>query len=98
MMHNPPHPGEFIEAVFLAPTGMSCRGLAKHLDVSASTVSRMIKGQSAITPDMALRLAKVLGRSAESWLLMQDQYALWQARKMSNLNHLQSIHSASVTL
>lgn len=54
-MYNPPHPGEFIESVYLEPYGISCRDLASHLGVAASTMSRILKGQSAVTPEMALR-------------------------------------------
>jgi addiction module HigA family antidote len=44
-MYNPPHPGEFIESIYLQPYGISCRNLASHLDVAASTLSRILKGQ-----------------------------------------------------
>nr|WP_211306984.1 HigA family addiction module antitoxin [Acidiferrobacter thiooxydans] len=67
-MHNPPHPGEFLTAVYLEPNGLSARELAVTLDASASTLRRILKGQSGISPDMALRLSKALGRSPESWL------------------------------
>jgi addiction module HigA family antidote len=88
-MHNPPHPGEFIESVYMEPHGISCRALARHLDVAASTLNRIVKGSSAVTPEMALRLSKVLGRSPESWLLMQDNFDLWQAKKKVNLSTTQ---------
>mgnify|MGYP003668420946 CR=1 FL=1 len=64
-MHNPPHPGEFIIDVYLAPTRISGRELALRLDVSPSTLSRILKGSSRVTPEMALRLSKTLGRSPE---------------------------------
>ena len=69
-MHKPPHPGEFIEGVYLEPCGLSIRQLAKRLDVSASTLQRLIAGKSRVSPDMALRLSRVLGRSADSWLTL----------------------------
>ena len=78
-MHNPPHPGEFIREVYLEPSGISARQLALHLDVAASTLSRVLQGNSAISPEMALRLARVLGRSPESWLAMQAQYEVGDA-------------------
>jgi len=84
-MHNPPHPGEFIKDVYLDPFRISYRKVAEMLQVSPSTLSRLIKGTSAITPEMALRLSKALGRSPESWLAMQDNYDLWHARKKVNL-------------
>ncbi|MFL0711838.1 MAG: HigA family addiction module antitoxin [Microcella pacifica] len=64
-MHNPPHPGEFLAAVYLEPFSVSGRELAVQLDVSPSTLSRVLKGTSRVTPEMALRLSKAVGRSAE---------------------------------
>ncbi len=79
-MHNPPHPGEFITEVYLEPNSISGRELAAALDVSASTLSRVLNGTSGISPTMALRLSKALGRSPESWLAMQSNYDLSQAK------------------
>jgi addiction module HigA family antidote len=84
-MHNPPHPGEFLSAVYLEPFGVSGRELAAQLDVSASTLSRVLKGTSRVTPEMSLRLSKAVGRSAESWLAMQDAHDLWIARQSLDL-------------
>jgi addiction module HigA family antidote len=90
-MHNPPHPGEFIESIYLKPHGVSCRTLATHLGVAASTLSRIVKGKSAISPEMALRLSKTLGRTPESWLSMQDNYELWQAKQSLDLGKVQRL-------
>ncbi|MFC4701734.1 HigA family addiction module antitoxin [Glaciecola siphonariae] len=90
-MYNPPHPGEFIESVYLEPFGISCRTLATHLGVAASTLSRIVKGKSAISPEMALRLSKTLGRTPESWLSMQDNYELWLAKQRLDLNTVQRL-------
>ncbi|QIB50974.1 MULTISPECIES: HigA family addiction module antitoxin [Pseudomonas] len=86
VMHNPPHPGEFIQQVYLESFGISARQLASHLGVSPSTLSRLLKGDSGISPEMALRLSKVLGRTPESWLVMQDMYDLSVARGTINLD------------
>jgi len=79
-MHNPPHPGEFITNIYLQPHGISGRELAAKLDVAASTLSRVLKASSRVTPEMALRLSKSIGRTPESWLAMQDAHDLWVAR------------------
>lgn len=84
-MHNPPHPGEFVTQVYLAPNKLSGRELALKLGVAASTLSRVLNGSSGVTPEMALRLSKALGRSAESWLAMQYNYDLWHARQHVDL-------------
>jgi len=90
-MHNPPHPGEFIIATYMEPFGLSCRYLASKLNVAASTLNRVLKKQSGVSPEMALRLSKALGRSPESWLSMQDNYDLWQARKQVKLGKVKKI-------
>lgn len=90
-MHNPPHPGEFIVETYMNPFGLSCRYLAERLDVAASTLNRILKQQSGISPEMALRLSKSLGRTPESWLAMQDAYDLWQAKKTVKLTRVQKI-------
>ena len=90
-MHNPPHPGEFIYATYMEPFGLSCRYLAEKLDVSPSTLNRVLKQQSGVSPEMALRLSKALGRSPESWLAMQDAYDLWNARKSIKLSRVRKV-------
>lgn len=84
-MHNPPHPGEFIAEVYLEPNGLSGRELAAKLGVAASTLNRILTGSSSVSPEMALRLSKALGRSPESWLAMQYNHDLWQAKQHVNL-------------
>jgi antitoxin HigA-1 len=90
-MHNPPHPGAFITQVYLEPNAISGRELALQLGVAASTLSRVLKESSGISPEMALRLSKALGRSPESWLMMQDHYDLWQARQTLDLDAVSPI-------
>ena len=94
-MHNPPHPGEFISEVYLEPLQIGGRELARKLDVAASTLSRILSGMSRVTPEMALRLSKALGRSPESWLAMQDAHDLWQARKQVDLRRVTRLKIAS---
>ena len=91
VMHNPPHPGAFIQEVYLTPNEISCRELALKLGVAASTMSRVLNATSGISPEMALRLSKALGRSPESWLSMQDNYDLWQAKQIVNLKTVRKI-------
>lgn len=91
-MHDPPHPGEFIAGVYLEPNDLSGRQLAAALGVSASTLNRVLAGKSGVSPEMALRLSKALGRSPESWLAMQGNYDLWQARKSVKLDDIGKIN------
>jgi len=90
-MHNPPHPGEFITEMYLEPNGISGRELAAKLDVAPSTLSRILNGTSRVTPDMALRLSKALGRTPESWLSMQDSHDLWNARQTVDLSRVSKL-------
>ena len=90
-MHNPPHPGEFIQATYMEPYGLSGRYLAQRLDVSPSTLNRILKQQSGVSPEMALRLAKALGRTPQSWLAMQDAYNLWHAGKTIKLDNVHKV-------
>ena len=85
-IHNPPHPGEFITQVYLEPHGLSGRELALKLGVAPSTLSRILKGTSAVSTEMALRLSKAIGRSPESWLAMQYNHELWHARQNVDLS------------
>ena len=95
-MHNPPHPGEFIQEIYLDPHGISGRELAEKLDVAPSTLSRILKGSSRVTPEMALRLSKALGRTPESWLSLQDAHDLWIARQNVDMNRVVPLQFAAV--
>ncbi len=90
-MKNQPHPGAFIQAVYLAPNDISCRAPVLKLGVAASTLNRVLNEASGISPEMALRLSKALGRSPESWLTMQDNYDLWQAKQTLDLKKVSKI-------
>ncbi len=90
-MHNPPHPGEFIRATYIEPFDISIRSLANSLGVSPSALTRIIGRRSGISPEMALRLSKALGRSPESWLAMQHDYDLYQAKKVADLSDVQKV-------
>lgn len=67
---------------------VSAAVLAAKLDVATSTLSRLLKGTSRVTPEMALRLSKAIGRSPESWLLLQDNHDLWLARQRVDLRRV----------
>ena len=94
-MYNPPHPGEFITDVYLEPNGISGRELAAKLNVAPSTLSRILKGASRVSPEMALRLSKSVGRSPESWLTMQDAHDLWIARQKVDLGPVGKLQLAA---
>lgn len=77
-MHNPPHPGEVIRELCLAPLELSVTKAAEGLGVTRKTLSSLLNGRSGISPEMAIRLSKAFGGSPESWLSQQMMYDLWE--------------------
>ena len=84
VMKNPPHPGRSIKDACLDPLGLTVTEGARVLDVARHTLSRLINAQAGISPDMAIRLEKAFGSSADVWLRMQAAYDLVQARTHEN--------------
>ena len=78
-MHNPPHPGEVLKELYME--GLSITTVAKYLDVSRNTLSRLINGKQDISVEMALRLSKAFDTDAEMWMNMQRSYDLWHAEQ-----------------
>ena len=94
-MHNPPHPGEILREFCIEPLGLSVTRAAEALGVSRKTLSAILNGRAGISPEMAIRLSKAFGTSAESWLNQQVQYDLWLAEQNSNDMNVEQL---SVTL
>lgn len=80
-MHNPPHPGEIIRDLCLAPLELSVTSAAKALGVSRKTLSELLNGRSGISAEMALRLSIAFDTSPESWLMQQAMFDLHEAKK-----------------
>lgn len=81
-IHNPVHPGEILKDLIIDPLELTLTDVATHLNVSRKTLSRIVNGKSAISPEMALRLELVFKKpSAEHWLRLQNAYDLWQAKQ-----------------
>lgn len=74
--YNPPHPGAFINRVYLKPYGLHSNDVASRLKINASRFNRLINKKASATPEIALKLSKVLGRTPESWLAMQNNFNL----------------------
>ena len=77
-MKNPAHPGGFVFRQCIEPLGLTITAAAAALGVTRTTLSELVNGKRGISPEMAVRLSQVFGRSAESWLLQQTQYDLAQ--------------------
>ena len=80
-MIDPPHPGRSVRENCLEPLGLSVTEAARVLGVARHTLSRVLNGHAAISPEMALRLEKAGWSNAEFWLRRQTTYDLVQARK-----------------
>lgn len=80
--HQPPtHPGEMLLEEFLRPLGVSQSAFAVRLGVSFPRLNEIIRGKRGVTPDTALRLARVTGMSADFWLGLQQDWDLWHAMR-----------------
>jgi addiction module HigA family antidote len=80
----------------MEPFGLSSRKIAKNLNVAPSTINRLLKGENNVSPEMALRLARVFGRSPESWLAMQDHFSLWQAKQIMDFKEIKKLELIAV--
>lgn len=80
-MHQPPHPGEILRDLCLAPLHLSVTEAAESLGVSRNTLSAILNGRAGISPEMAIRLSIAFDTTAESWLHQQMQHDLWRAER-----------------
>ena len=80
-MHNPLHPGEILSGLWLNHMGLSVTKAALALGVSRKTLSKIVNGNSGISPEMAFRLSIAFGGSPESWMGHQVAYDLWQVEQ-----------------
>jgi len=93
-MYNPPHPGEIIREFCVEALNLTVTDAAKALGVTRKTFSALLNGRSGVSPEMALRLSKVFGRSPEGWLKLQLQFDLWQTQQNVNLTDLKRFKAA----
>ncbi len=80
MMKNPPHPGTVVLQECIEPLELTTTQAAEALGVTRNTLSELVNGKRGISAEMAVRLSKVFGGSAESWLVQQAQYDLAHVR------------------
>ena len=92
-MFNPPHPGVVLRELCLEPLGLSVTRAAEALGVTRKTLSAILNGRAGISPEMAIRLSKAFGTSAESWLAQQAQYDLWLAEQ-----HMGKVHVVKLSV
>ncbi len=94
----PTHPGEMLLEEFLKPLGITQSAFAIRLGVSFPRLNEIIRGKRSVTPDTALRLARVLGVSADVWLGLQQDWDLWHAMRsdrVREIDELEPLYQAS---
>ena len=88
-MFNPAHPGEILKELVIDSLELTITDVAKHLDVSRKTLSKILNAKGSITPEMAVRLELAFGKpSADHWLRLQNAHDLWQTRQEQQSLHV----------
>ncbi|WP_447884766.1 HigA family addiction module antitoxin [Serratia fonticola] len=93
-MFNPPHPGSII-AESLEYLELSINTAARALGVAPSTLSRVMRGYTAISPEMAVKLEAAGVGTARHWLAMQSDYDLWHAQQKIDVSAIKALYKAS---
>lgn len=91
---RPTHPGAILREDVLPALGMTQAEFAKRLGVSRLTVSELINEKRAVSPDMAMRLGRLLGNGPEIWLRMQQTLDLWELAKRGDYEKIQTLKAA----
>ena len=94
LMKNPSHPGEVLVELYLDPLGMSAITLARRLNVPRTRIERLVKGETALTVDTAMRLSKLFGNTAEFWANLQRAHDLARARRTADLSDITPLEAA----
>jgi len=91
---SPTHPGEMLREDFMPDYGLTVSSLAQVLGVSRQTVNELLRERRAVTPVMALRLARLFGNTPEFWLNAQRTYDLWHARRdcQNDIEKIKPLH------
>ena len=93
-MKNPSHPGEVLTELYLEPIGMSAIALARRLNVPRTRIERLVKGETSVTVDTAMRLSRFFGNTPEFWMNLQRAYDLAQARETVDLSDITPLQAA----
>ena len=94
LMMNPSHPGEVLAELYLKPLDLSAIALAKRLNVPRTRIERLVKGETSLTVDTAMRLARFFGSTPEFWMNLQRAYDLARARETIDLTGIEPLEAA----
>lgn len=92
----PTHPGEMLLEEFLKPLEITQTEFSRRLGISFQRLNEVINGRRSVTPDTALRLARVLGMSADFWLNLQQSWDLWHAMHGPNAEEILSLEPLKI--
>ena len=94
LITTPSHPGEVLAELYLKPLGMSAIALAKRLNVPRTRIERLVRGETSLTVDTAMRLARFFGNTPEFWINLQRAYDLARARVTVDLSDITPLEAA----
>lgn len=92
---RPTHPGEVLREDVLPALGLTQLEFANRLGVSRRTVSELLHERRPVTPDMAIRLGKLLGNGPEIWLRMQQTLDIWELDREPRYSHIKPVEMAA---
>ena len=94
LLQNPSHPGEVLKELYLLPLDLSAIALAKRLLVPRTRVERLVRGETALTADTAMRLAKFFGTTPEYWMNLQRSWDLARVRETTDVSDIKPMQAA----
>ena len=94
LLTNPSHPGEVLSVLYLEPLGMKAPTLAKHLQVPRTRIERLVKGETSLTADTAMRLAALFETTPEYWMNLQRAWDLARARERVDVSGIEPLRAA----
>lgn len=94
MMHEPLHPGAIVKDALIDGANLTVTEAANKLGISRTALSRLLNCHVGISPEMGLRLSKLLGTSIEMWINIQAQYDTWQISKIAHKIKIKPLKAA----
>ena len=94
LLKEPMHPGEVLKELYLDPLDMGAIAFARRLDVPRTRIERLVKGETSVTPDTALRLARAFNTTPAYWMNMQTNYDMSVASKVVDVSGIEPLFAA----
>lgn len=91
LLEDPMHPGKVLKELYFDPLGIGAVAFARRMDVPRTRIERLIKGANGITPDTALRLARVFNTTPAYWINMQTNYDMAVASKEIDISNIEPL-------